>query len=771
MTSVVSHKIQRTMQKQRTIVRNLRRDSAWKTSFGPSETMDGAEYGKDTTVGEENPFIDFGNVLKTRLPGRTRDDKWHAHEQTAVSFEYKREDILPDLPGLLSTSSRGCAFCDILRKDIVCAWESPTGRSKFDHNDRKANITFTDVKYMLQEFGHQFQPRDESDPKACLNTLGVFFTVQWDDTTRYCMLYYNVHAEPSDPCASWFHIRRKPVFNEFSSPITQDRIGELIAKSLVHDFASASGPFLPKRLLDVESPSSSAHIQLVITNQYEPLLTAANADSKRYAALSYCWGSEQEAAKQLKTTRATIDEHLLRINVNKLPQTVADAVQVCRDLHIRYLWVDALCIIQGDDDDWSEESFNMSKVYSNNFITICILQGNSCASGFLKKAHSPRTLQVNFQSKLNASVSGKLYLQMIQKPDEILQVCEEPESTFIALDSEYYEPDIMDSALNKRGWTFQEGELSPRKLLFGNTSTYIICGELRESAQGLPFDDRSFFQLANITSADASIDAFDDWYTLVQLYARRELSYVQDTLPAISAFARTTSERLSDQMYLAGLWRADLTRGLFWIGDPKQTDNHIDSHSIHYTAPSWSWACYLNNVEWLGGNANSSYTFSPEFMLQKADIDTNKLNPFGLVYGGYIQIHGKLFQILLEGKDRPGMRIEDKGEQRLGKEFEILQTDNNEYVSHIHLDWRTRKRQDQYAKGLYMALIASIKLTEGNMRYFKHVNDSKVMMGLLLLPTGNMNEFIRAGVWYSESIGLGGRMFWDDIQPKSFKIV
>ncbi|KAL7792541.1 hypothetical protein V8C37DRAFT_379832 [Trichoderma ceciliae] len=414
----------------------------------------------------------------------------------------------------------------------------------------------------------------------------------------------------------------------------------------------------------------------------------------------------------------------------------------------------------------------MSKVYSNNFITLCNLRGDSCTSGFLKTVHSRRTLQINFQSKLNTSVSGKIYLQMIQQPDENLQVFERPEPTFIALDSEYYEMDVMQSALNKRGWTFQESELSPRKLLFGNTSTYIICGELRESAQGFPFDDRSFFQLANLASTDFSTDAFDDWYTLVQLYARRELTYVQDTLPAISAFARLTSDRLADQKYLAGLWRADLPRGLFWIGDPRgKDDTHLKSQPFNYTAPSWSWACYPNHVEWLGGNANSSYTFVSEFQLQNVDITTNQLNPYGCVQGGHLQIHSKLFQLPPEEKDQHGMRKMNGNEQRLGKDFEILRSETNEYISHIHLDWMTRERQFEHTKQLYMVLISSINLTEGNMRYFKHVTDTKVMMGLLLLPTKNGNEFARAGVWYSESAGLGGSKFWDNIRPKAIRLV
>jgi len=42
------------------------------------------------------------------------------------------------------------------------------------------------------------------------------------------------------------------------------------------------------------------------------------------------------------------------ILMEKLPYTFRDAVTIAHHLNIRYLWIDSMCIIQGDRDDWEK---------------------------------------------------------------------------------------------------------------------------------------------------------------------------------------------------------------------------------------------------------------------------------------------------------------------------------------------------------------------------------------------------------------------------------
>lgn len=56
-------------------------------------------------------------------------------------------------------------------------------------------------------------------------------------------------------------------------------------------------------------------------------------------------------------------------------------------------------------------------------------------------------------------------------------------------------------------------------------------------------------------------DIIEYWCRLVTEYGNRTLTDEQDRFPALSALARSISDKFPDQ-YLAGLWKSDLHRGL-----------------------------------------------------------------------------------------------------------------------------------------------------------------------------------------------------------------
>jgi len=64
-----------------------------------------------------------------------------------------------------------------------------------------------------------------------------------------------------------------------------------------------------------------------------------------YCALSYRWGPPEHA---FQTTRQNVDDMMSGIEWEQLPRLIQDAVTLTRWLGIPYLWVDALCIVQGD---------------------------------------------------------------------------------------------------------------------------------------------------------------------------------------------------------------------------------------------------------------------------------------------------------------------------------------------------------------------------------------------------------------------------------------
>lgn len=198
---------------------------------------------------------------------------------------------------------------------------------------------------------------------------------------------------------------------------------------------SQSSTCLPTRVIDVGPSDGSRDPRLHITAEQGNKLGVENwKEDVRYIALSYCWGP---AEKNLTTTLNNIANWKVQIQWAMLPQTIVDAIEITRALGIRYLWVDALCIIQGPGGDWSTEAEKMGSVYGGAFLTIAAAQGRDVSHGLCRRSNNHQ-----FNSVYN--------LHRRQTP-----LGEEP--------------------LYSRAWALQERMLSPRVLIVGSSTLYWEC--------------------------------------------------------------------------------------------------------------------------------------------------------------------------------------------------------------------------------------------------------------------------------------------------------
>ncbi|KAH8589447.1 heterokaryon incompatibility protein-domain-containing protein, partial [Bisporella sp. PMI_857] len=110
-----------------------------------------------------------------------------------------------------------------------------------------------------------------------------------------------------------------------------------------------SNALLPTRVLDVGA-SDRDEIHLWETNEA----------SGNYIALSY-WGGQKNLQR---------DANLKFIDFKTLSPTLRDAIIVSRTLHLRYVWIDALCIPQDCEDNKRKELSNMASVYEHATITL-----------------------------------------------------------------------------------------------------------------------------------------------------------------------------------------------------------------------------------------------------------------------------------------------------------------------------------------------------------------------------------------------------------------
>jgi hypothetical protein len=194
-------------------------------------------------------------------------------------------------------------------------------------------------------------------------------------------------------------------------------------------------PTPPSRLIDVTARNGSdLHL-------YE---TSPGIIIGPYATLSYCWGGKNE----FRLTLSSLQHFKTGFALSDLPQTIQDAIHVTRHLGIRYLWIDALCIIQDSPEDWRKEVATMSQVYRNSLVTIGALGATNSEEGLFSQRDP-----------------------LVRHPCWMLKKAEGTNLYFSPMQPFGFD----DAPLHDRGWVMQERILSPRTLNFGSYIIWECC--------------------------------------------------------------------------------------------------------------------------------------------------------------------------------------------------------------------------------------------------------------------------------------------------------
>jgi hypothetical protein len=132
-----------------------------------------------------------------------------------------------------------------------------------------------------------------------------------------------------------------------------------------------TGPsFMPKRHIDLGALNALPAAPKVIYTR---------GRQEQYVALSYCWGPTQ----LLSTKTDNLGEMEKSIPVEILPQTIRDAFLVAWKLDIRYIRIDALCIIQDSEEDLHSEARRMGAIYANSYFIIAAMAAKHSREDFL----------------------------------------------------------------------------------------------------------------------------------------------------------------------------------------------------------------------------------------------------------------------------------------------------------------------------------------------------------------------------------------------------
>jgi len=233
---------------------------------------------------------------------------------------------------------------------------------------------------------------------------------------------------------------------------------------------------LPSRLIDIGSSEDPSN----------PRLIDSKGMSGRYIALSYCWGQPSSSnPPNITTTPTNLTQMSQGIAEASLPSTVRDAIFVARSLEVRYIWIDALCILQGPSpearQDWLLESGRMADVYQNAYVTLAAANSDSVHAGFLHDRCPSGPSRINLSFKRSKDYH--------------------PHSIFLGFPEVDYGSDFLDDPITERGWTFQERLLSTRLLVFGTREFGWECQEAAEHECGEPLSPINEMWLNNMRNA------------------------------------------------------------------------------------------------------------------------------------------------------------------------------------------------------------------------------------------------------------------------------
>lgn len=314
-----------------------------------------------------------------------------------------------------------------------------------------------------------------------------------------------------------------------------------------------------------------------------------------YVTLSYVWGNPKDQS----VGQARLESPAPELLPQDLPATIEDAIKVTLALGHDYLWVDRYCLNKSSED-FHAQLRQMDKIYAGSALTIIAAAGSDGSYG-LPGVSRQRVVNQSFYFGRRILYSTPLFSR------------ETLEST----------------TWSSRGWTYQEGLLSTRRLVFTDTQLYYECQE-RSRMEGWLAPEHMFWR-RDEESAGSWCDYFNKnpdpglFPTInghvksvlhrIEAFTKRSLTYEDDVLNALlgifALLRQGTNIPYSGIQHLWGMpyfgydvnFRRDRTpltislsrfvNNLSW-----DVDNPV-RRRVGF--PSWSWTGWIGTVRWAKG--------------------------------------------------------------------------------------------------------------------------------------------------------------------------
>ncbi|KAF2099789.1 HET-domain-containing protein [Rhizodiscina lignyota] len=286
----------------------------------------------------------------------------------------------------------------------------------------------------------------------------------------------------------------------------------------------------------------------------------------RYAALSYVWGGPikfqalssniEELAKP-----GSLDNHQF---ASQIPETIRDAIDVAKEIGIKYLWVDNLCIVQNNEKKKTSTIKTMDIIYATADLVIVTAGSDTAYMG------------------INGLRSGTRETQ---------QPIEEIAPGFRLAFRTRWADSVEGRSYYSRGWTYQETHFATRSLIFIDGKVVFRCQGVDAWEEHLiesPAEIEGERRQRNSGFEGGDIGEFEG---LIQNYSERKLSYDDDVYNAFAGVSRQLTVQLDTEL-CHGIPTRYFDWFLLWRPLSLQS-RRISKDGQQTLAPSWSWSGWV----------------------------------------------------------------------------------------------------------------------------------------------------------------------------------
>jgi hypothetical protein len=352
--------------------------------------------------------------------------------------------------------------------------------------------------------------------------------------------------------------------------------------------------------------------------------------------LSHCWGSKLP----LHTTKGNIRQREASIDWDDIPIVYRETIELARQLDVRYVWIDSLCIVQDDVDDWQQESAKMHHIYENAYLTVAATSSADCSESMIRY-HQDAIAVLEGSTQYGTHFSWLVLARETYHPN---------------LDTDWY---MSGWPLLHRAWVLQERILSSRVLHVSRGELIWECKEetVCECGKMRPYGKNKDLHL--VLDGKDSLLIQQAWRELVQVYSVLRLTKSSDKLPALAGLAQAFKKQRPGDRYLAGLWERSIIEDFLWY--TVQTSRWPHPQDLD-RAPSWSWVTLNTKVCFATDSAKEPVDYSTvnftELHAQlpiechaevlSVTVEHKNNHQVGEVEGGRLVLKGRLLTLDLE---------------------------------------------------------------------------------------------------------------------------